>query len=1151
MVSAGASAPQDRDDFTYVAVQLPKAAWPSNSAEQAAVQTAGPAVRGSEAASAQILPDPSPQIHDRAPSPRKGTRLSAETLLKPVSADCHSPANSMAEDQVSTTMVSEEEQNRISDFSRHSAVASTLSTASKSTLCRQGTGEIATKSGRSAVRLRKRSEGGNDSMRLRSQLKKVLEEEEAVRRNEMRLADSRRKLIPLTCRQIIENTFVLAFTTALTVYALVADDIRLMATSRGADAIFDCMTVICLVVFTTEIICSCIGKPEYFLGFFFALDLISTASLLLDITIISEALLSGGDEGDVRASKTARIGSRATRIIRVLRLVRIFKLYKAILEVVASRRIKMKEKQDSLKPSDNDDWEEDGTEEQIQDLEKSLAKESQVGKKLSDLTTRRCVILILGMMMGQPLIAPSGEYYPVSGQYGANVVLEAFRLLETDTARRWLYEEEILRYVFYHNWYSKSRGDCEGVAGCPAHHDEHLYWMGVFSETEGEGFLREQARITQIRGSTVTQFLGQMLDSSVALFSYGSFPDAVQILGKPWDKACAIEDGPHQGKLRLGLSLLSAGAESDITCPEDLRRSERTFVYAKLVAQGEHSKFHFAFYFDNRPITRQEAQLNILTTLFICVTLFAASAVFSRDSQELVVKPVENMMLKVNIIRVNPFGAATLADEAFKKDMIRKTKTQKLDAQLQQNVWKARAHKLLQCVLCYGDQTKAHKPMETAVLEKTIVKLGTLLAIGFGAAGVNIISQNMSSTDTASIDAMLPGQRKNCIIAQIRISDFSTFTEVLQSRVMRFVNQIAEVIHGVADAYHGAVDKSHGDIFMVVWSCEDGQMLQRVADLSIMGCAVMIAGVHRSLKLATYSSHPGLQQRLGSESKVSISMGLHFGWAIEGALGSEYKIDASYVSPNVSIAKSVEQATATYSTKMLLTEALHNELSLGMASECRLIDRVRVRGSLSAMKLFALDLDCAPLQTEEPFQIRWNPRQRFRARQLLDGEKHRRVSQLYHPADQFNEHPDIGMMRKVYSESFIQLFGMAYQNYSQGEWRTARKLLIRATQTLGFEDGPSATLLRIMCTHGFVAPDWWHGVHSLEDTPQPVQRERKGSRGGSLSPSMSRSVSLFSAACGQKFGEDGEDEEEEDDPFPQEDRPSTATKFVAVAPVST
>ena len=33
--------------------------------------------------------------------------------------------------------------------------------------------------------------------------------------------------------------------------------------------------------------------------------------------------------------------------------------------------------------------------------------------------------------------------------------------------------------------------------------------------------------------------------------------------------------------------------------------------------------------------------------------------------------------------------------------------------------------------------------------------------------------------------------------------------------------------------------------------------------------------------------------------RVELGFGLHVGWAVEGAIGSEFKIDATYLSPNV------------------------------------------------------------------------------------------------------------------------------------------------------------------------------------------------------------------------------------------------------------
>lgn len=52
---------------------------------------------------------------------------------------------------------------------------------------------------------------------------------------------------------------------------------------------------------------------------------------------------------------------------------------------------------------------------------------------------------------------------------------------------------------------------------------------------------------------------------------------------------------------------------------------------------------------------------------------------------------------------------------------------------------------------------------------------------------------------------------------------------------------------------------------------------------------------------------------------VRMGFGLHIGWAIEGAIGSEHKIDASYLSPNVNMASRLEAATKQFRTSILLS----------------------------------------------------------------------------------------------------------------------------------------------------------------------------------------------------------------------------------------
>jgi hypothetical protein len=104
--------------------------------------------------------------------------------------------------------------------------------------------------------------------------------------------------------------------------------------------------------------------------------------------------------------------------------------------------------------------------------------------------------------------------------------------------------------------------------------------------------------------------------------------------------------------------------------------------------------------------------------------------------------------------------------------------------------------------------------METATLEKLIMKIGALLAVGFGEAGSEIIAANMQGGE---VDPMLPGKKMMAIFGFCDIRNFTDATEVLQQGVMVFVNEIAEIVHGTVDHYSGAANKNIGDAFLLVW----------------------------------------------------------------------------------------------------------------------------------------------------------------------------------------------------------------------------------------------------------------------------------------------------------------------------------------------
>lgn len=82
--------------------------------------------------------------------------------------------------------------------------------------------------------------------------------------------------------------------TVITIYALFGDDLRTVAFAKSADNVFYGLTFSCLFFFTIEIVISSLVKADYFLGFYFWLDLIATVSLIFDIGFIWESITLGG-----------------------------------------------------------------------------------------------------------------------------------------------------------------------------------------------------------------------------------------------------------------------------------------------------------------------------------------------------------------------------------------------------------------------------------------------------------------------------------------------------------------------------------------------------------------------------------------------------------------------------------------------------------------------------------------------------------------------------------------------------------------------------------------------------------------------------------------------------------------------------------------
>ena len=239
---------------------------------------------------------------------------------------------------------------------------------------------------------------------------------------------------------------------------------------------------------------------------------------------------------------------------------------------------------------------------------------------------------------------------------------------------------------------------------------------------------------------------------------------------------------------------------------------------------------------------------------------------FGKDTNTLVLEPLENMIRTVKNIAKNPLQAI---QEEEKHSVFK------------QEAFEATLRKV----------KPASKMLETEILEQLIIKIGTLMALGFGDAGSEIIAKNMEQSK-GNVDPMIPGKRQLCIFGFCDIRQFADVTEALEQDIMIFVNEIAFIVHTNVDEYLGVTNKNLGDVFLLVWKFPDQLItkdkmknktlitthpfVQQFADLSVISFVKIISEINRNNKVLKYNDHPLILSKVPN-FKVKMGFGLHFG----------------------------------------------------------------------------------------------------------------------------------------------------------------------------------------------------------------------------------------------------------------------------------
>ena len=991
--------------------------------------------------------------------------------------------------------------------------------------------------------------------------------------------------------EFLEHWGTSLFTTCLTIYSMVSDDIRQLTCSKETDQIVWIITLIVMGVFTIELTISSFSKPDYFLSFFFWLDVVSTLTMIFDVGWVANQIFPSGKAGGltnaalVRAARASRIGAKAGRIVRILRiirLIRILKIYKVAEQPTVQTKIrqnvkKMADSKQTVTSSQQEEPSNDilsggkiqtarflqtsGKEKVVSDpslivkssqnsIGNSLASNGEVAplpgpetkigmmakKRLTMFSgnpkTRSKSIFLKNIeaeklrLFGKPPPSSGSGFNPANPS-NYSIDKQSAKLLSEQISNPELAEVEVedsrsakvsknnnldslvdlSRQSQIEESAKLDEGDItilmdKALDESQVQEDQkHVQLQTQIAMVEKQ--ILEETNVGRKLSDATTKrivIIVLILMISLPIFSVDTYaPDytffdfgITQMYASLvyhngltpefesiWTNYILDSNGYSSPIISMDIYTTSADGNSTVNFKSygnstlvDNFRNDDVNTISQPVEDSKNSTFTIIMNQDLSKYNQQSSILSIVRTIFVCLVLGGASMIFAHEATELVLDPIEKMLEKIKNITHDPLKAAQDEEEQayYMKSIQQK-------------------HKDL-----FNDETS-----ETTGLLSSIVKIGRLLAIGFGEAGSEIIIKNLNNR--GAINPMIPGKKILGIFGFCDIRCFTDATEVLQEKVMVFVNEIAQIVHSRVNQFGGTPNKNIGDAFLLVWKVtgNDADELAHLSgidfqiglkslkqasvasELAIFSFVKIIAEINQSSILSKYNSHEGLKERIPGY-KVRMGFGLHLGWAIEGAIGSEYKIDASYLSPHVNMASRLEAATKQFGVSMLVSDVIAEACSPEMLRYMRQIDVVKVKGSDQPIGLFTFDGDFEKLPPSTKKQKRLSLDDRNKMKFVERGIRKAFLDSLMKEntsvASVINRNHGIQIARIKYTRKFYETWEKGFSNYVSGNWKAAEYHMNEAAAIVG-GDGPANTLIEFMRQNRFSPPQNWKGFRSL------------------------------------------------------------------------
>lgn len=891
--------------------------------------------------------------------------------------------------------------------------------------------------------------------------------------------------------KILDSIYYIISMLIVTLYILFVSDIQSAFLTNEFDDTLTNLQVLCLALFVAELMLNCIFFDNYNWTFYFWLDLISTISLITEIDFMFNGIIdlldSSGDETNsttgsngsnqqkttakfTKATKTMKV-TRIVRIVRIIRLIRIVKLYKTAM--LARKRLeetRLKMIQEEARKEEEQIKEKDG---------KFLFKDKKIKNDNFILNKKRKAIRDKGKKFSK--FSAGKKNFQLAKEERK---IEILKLRENNLIEEFennkdlnIDEEELKRK-------EQEGDDGEEDYDKPEEKKEDITKESNLSKLISESITKK----------VIILILGMVV--GMPFFDSGIYVDSEQayyprMIAEYLEKYIDYKNTPNFNFEKTNLILQKyIETESDpsfpiinITYNEELYYKNNSINSSLLrddeVRMTNGTDFEVIVYYSMQKDTKLTGLLDILKTIFIGGLIVYAAITLEDDVKTLVLGPMEIIIEIIEMVSKDPQKAKN--PENFKSGI--KNLVNNIEVE------DSKDKKLAQ-------RKKDYEKYEVVKVQQSIIKISTLLVVGFGDAGCEMIKTIIGENN--EIDLLKKGKKIKAIFSFCNIVNLDKIVEVTQDKSSLYVNRISDYVHTATDKFGGTINKNTGNEIFCVWNFKtlkefkQGKLynkdVKQMADLALCSIFESIVQIKSRKKITEWRFDEDIN-KVFKKFESNLEFGLHIGGAIEGIIGSKSKLEATYLSRNVSIAHKILELTKVYGVEILLTDSFYTQLSEEMKEVCRLIDVIKLKDTSTYFKLYTVDLNSELPINDEEDQIDALPHKerqlkhltkKERIRKFLNGStggKDNKISSY-----SFSKQGYKDLLSSTIPADFFRFFDKGINDYIIGDWKSAKSNFEQCNTYYAY-DKPLKFIYNYMKQFKFKAPkkgpNRWQGKREL------------------------------------------------------------------------